>query len=145
GVDRARGRDPAARGTPLRMRVRWRMSAGLGLLRKWGWGQLFAEAGHAAGALAEPNRLRSGLEPLDADGIRAMLVEQRTLRRGTAPNAYAQWFSTEPVRDPRLFVANREVLSRLVEVERAWQSNPSAGNAVLVLGGSGTGKSSTLS
>jgi hypothetical protein len=112
--------------------------------RKWGQGLHFAEAGQAAEDLAQLYRLRAGIERLDAQGVRALVTAQERLRRTEVPGSYAELFSGEPLRDPRLFVANREVLATLVRAERAWQSQPDAGNAVLVLGTSGTGKSSTL-
>ena len=57
---------------------------------------------------------------------------------------YRALFAPEPVRDPRLFVAHRKSLQEVVRVERAWQQDPATGNAVLVVGSTGSGKSSLV-
>ncbi|MCA9652255.1 MAG: cation:proton antiporter [Myxococcales bacterium] len=102
------------------------------------------EVGQAAEDLALRYRLRAGLERFDAHAIRSFLGEQLTQRRGRLEGLHASLFSGEPLRDPRLFVANRDALGAIVRAERAWQSDPAHGNGALVVGPSGTGKSSTL-
>ena len=142
---RSRVADATTRRGSLRVRARRWLGRARTLLRKWGMGLHFAEAGQAAEDLAHLYRLRAGLEHLDAHGIRALVTEQRNARRGVVPESYARWFTVDPVQDPRLYVANRDVLSTLVQAERAWQADADTGNAILVLGSSGMGKSSTLS
>jgi hypothetical protein len=102
------------------------------------------EVGQAAEDLALRYRLRVGQQRLDAHAIRSFLEDQRALRRTRISGLPGSLFTTDPLRDPRLFVANREALTTIVRAERTWQAQPAAGNAVLVVGGSGTGKSSTI-
>jgi hypothetical protein len=130
--------------TRLRLRL-WRsgaraLSLARGLLRALRAG----EVGQAAEDLALRYRLRVGQQRLDAHAIRSFLDDQRTLRRTRLSGLPGSLFTTEPLRDPRLFVANREALTAIVRAERAWQAQPAAGNAVLVVGATGTGKSSTI-
>jgi len=102
------------------------------------------EVGQAAEDLALRYRLRVGLQRLDAHAIRSFLDDQRALRRARLTGLPGELFTTEPLRDPRLLVANRDALATIVRAERAWQAEPTTGNAVLVVAPSGTGKSSTL-
>jgi Kef-type K+ transport system membrane component KefB len=102
------------------------------------------EVGQAAEDLALRYRLRVGAQRLDAHAIRSFLDDQRALRRTRLSGLPGSLFTTEPLRDPRLFVANREALTAVVRAERVWQAQPATGNAVLVTGACGTGKSSTL-
>ncbi|MEM6994066.1 MAG: hypothetical protein AAF721_26370, partial [Myxococcota bacterium] len=89
-------------------------------------------------------RLRSGAEQADAADIRGYLRDAEASVDAKLPPMYRALFSTEPVRDPRLFVAHREALQEVVRVERAWQQDSSTGNGALVVGASGTGKSSMI-
>lgn len=102
------------------------------------------EVGQAAEDLALRYRLRAGLQRLDAHAIRAFLDDQRTLRRTRLEGLPGSLFTVDPLRDPRLFVANRDALTTIVRAERTWQAQPTTGNAVLVVGPTGTGKSSTI-
>lgn len=130
--------------TRLRLRA-WRAGAralarARGLVRTLRAG----EVGQAAEDLALRYRLRVGQPRLDAHAIRSFLDDQRTLRRTRLSGLPGSLFTTEPLRDPRLFVANRDALTAIVRAERAWQAQPTAGNAVLVIGSTGVGKSSTV-
>ncbi len=100
--------------------------------------------GEAAHGIGRHYRLRSGAERADAADVREYLREQYGEVGAELPPMYRALFSPEPVRDPRLFVANRDALQEIVRVERAWQQAPSQGNAVLVCGGVGMGKSSLV-
>ena len=112
--------------------------------RRWLDALHLAEAGQAAEDLAELYRLRAGLRRLDAQAIRNLVTEQESLRRCELSDPYAALFSREPLRDPRLFVAHAEVLDALLSAERGWQAKPEQGNGVLVVGPSGSGKSSIV-
>ena len=85
-------------------------------------------------------RLRSGLSLPSAAAL-AKLVEVNN-EIGLSSD-YAALFHNQPIRDPRFFVANREPLKIVTRAERGWQQKRRA-NAVLVLGGPGSGKSSLL-
>ncbi len=115
-----------------------------GRLEAWARGWLVAETGQAAEELAHLYRLRAGIERLDARAIRGLVTEQERLHVGRLPAEYASLYASEPLRDPRFFVANREALDTLVRTERAWHAQPESGNGVLVVGPSGSGKSSLL-
>jgi hypothetical protein len=112
--------------------------------QRWSRGLHLAEAGQAAEDLAQLYRLRAGLHNLDAQAIRALVAEQQSMRGSELEESYATLFSREPLRDPRLFVANGDVLAALLAAERAWQTKPEQGNSVLVVGPSGSGKSSMV-
>lgn len=100
--------------------------------------------GETADGLARHYRLRAGTEKADAADIRAYLRDAAATVDAKLPPVYRALFSTDPVRDPRLFVAHRSALQEVVRAERAWQQDPTTGNAVLVVGASGTGKSSMV-
>lgn len=119
----------ARRGEPLRelARTLWKRARG--------------EAAHGIG---RHYRLRSGAERADAADVRELLAERDRAENADLPQVYRALFAAEPVRDPRLFVANRKALQEVVRVERAWQQDPATGNAVLVVGSSGSGKSSLV-
>lgn len=130
--------------TRLRRRA-WRAGTqALAALRRLVLTLRTGEMGQAAEDLALRYRLRVGQQRLDAHAIRSYLDDQRALRRTRLSGLPGSLFTTEPLRDPRLLVANREALSAVVRAERAWQAQPAAGNAALVVGPTGTGKSSTL-
>lgn len=130
--------------TRLRMRA-WRLGTrALAAARSLLLTLRTGEMGQAAEDLALRYRLRVGQQRLDAHAIRSYLDDQRTLRRTRLSGLPGSLFTTEPLRDPRLLVANREALGTIVRAERAWQAEPAAGNAVLVVGPTGTGKSSTI-
>ncbi|MCA9711768.1 MAG: ATP-binding protein, partial [Myxococcales bacterium] len=135
---------PVSRFDRLRLRARQLQVRGLEALRQLVHALQTGEVGQAAEDLALRYRLRSGLERFDAHAIRSYLTEQQGLRRGRLEGLHASLFSAEPLRDPRLFVANRESLGTIVRAERAWQTDPAHGNGALVVGPSGAGKSSTL-
>ena len=96
--------------------------------------------GALASALTSDYRLRSGLTLPSAAAISRLLEIDASLR---VPHDYATLFSNQPIRDPRFFVANREILRTVAKAERTWQSRKSA-NAVLIIGGPGSGKTSLL-
>ncbi len=100
--------------------------------------------GPTADGIGRHYRLRSGAEQADGADIRAYLRDAEATVDAKLPAMYKALFSTDPVRDPRLFVAHREALQEVVRVERAWQQDPSSGNGALVVGASGTGKSSMV-
>jgi Kef-type K+ transport system membrane component KefB len=132
------------RWTRLRLRVRRLLTQGLAGARKLVRTLRTGEVGQVAEDLALHYRLRAGLQRLDAHAIRSFLDDQRALRRTLLSGLPGSLFTTEPLRDPRLFVANRDALTTIVRAERAWQAQPAAGNAVLVVAPAGTGKSSTI-
>ncbi len=79
------------------------------------------------------------------------MLSARDLREGLAsieaaelPPLYRRLMTTEPVRDPRLFTAHREVLKAVLGDERRWTRDTDETEAVLVLGGPGSGKTSLL-
>ncbi len=132
------------RWTRLRLRARRLIDQAItttrGLIRTLRTG----EVGQAAEDLALRYRLRAGLQRLDAHAIRSYLEDQRALRRTRLTGLPGSLFTVEPLRDPRLFVANRDALTTVVRAERIWLAQPTSGNAVLVVGATGTGKSSTI-
>lgn len=93
----------------------------------------------AVASLNEDYRLRSGQTLLSASEIAAMVPTVSD----HLPRDYLALFAEQPIRDPRLFVANREALRCTTQAEREWIDG-SPGNAMLVIGGPGTGKSSLL-
>lgn len=94
----------------------------------------------AAASLSEDYRLRAGQAAVSASEIAAMLPSPPS----HLPREYAALFAEQPIRDPRFFVANREALRVIGKAERAW-TDGQGGNGVLVLGGTGSGKTSLLS
>lgn len=90
--------------------------------------------------LTSDYRLRSGLSLPSAAAI-AKLVEADN--RSELGSDYLALFLDQPIRDPRFFVANRELLKAINRAERSWQQRRQA-NAALVVGGPGTGKTSLL-
>ena len=112
-------------------RVRERASAA--------WTDLARRVRAAVAGLSEDYRLRSGQAPVSASEIAAMLPTPPA----HLPREYVALFGEQPIRDPRLFVANREALRRVSKAEREWHEG-SLGNGALVIGGPGSGKSSLL-
>jgi Kef-type K+ transport system membrane component KefB len=109
------------------------------------WGAAVLRArGEAAHGIGRHYRLRSGAERADAADVREILREYDPSAAAELPAMYRALFSVDPVRDPRLFVAHREALQEVVRVERAWQQSPVTGNAVLVVAGTGMGKTSLV-
>jgi Kef-type K+ transport system membrane component KefB len=100
--------------------------------------------GEAAHGLGRHYRLRAGTERADAADVREFVAELVNAGNNDLPPVYRALFSADPVRDPRLFVANRDALQEVVRAERGWQQDPSVGNGVLVIGRSGTGKTSLV-
>jgi hypothetical protein len=130
--------------TRLRLRLQRLATQGLAAARGLVRALRTGEVGQVAEDLALHYRLRAGLQRLDAHAIRSFLDDQQALRRTRLTGLPGSLFTTEPLRDPRLFVANRDALTTIVRAERAWQAEAAAGNAVLVVAPSGTGKSSTI-
>lgn len=104
------------------------------------WATLRERAGNVAAELSSDYRLRSGRDLPTAAAI-AKLIELDTAPR--VSREYASLFADQPIRDPRFFVANREVLRTISRAERSWQQHRTA-NALLVVGGPGSGKTSLL-
>lgn len=104
------------------------------------WAQLRARLSSVAASLTRDYRLRSGLSLPSAAAI-AKLVEADNVQ--SAGSAYTVLFGDQPIRDPRFFVANREILRVVSKAERAWQQRRTA-NGVLIVGGPGSGKTSLL-
>lgn len=102
------------------------------------------ETGQSADELALRYHLRTGGKRVDAQVIRTYLEDQTRIRAAAIEGLYASLFTAEPLRDPRLFVAHRDALNGVIKAARTWQADHRAGNGALVLGGSGSGKSSTL-
>jgi Kef-type K+ transport system membrane component KefB len=133
-----------SQGERLWGRMRHLLEATFGRWRRWTRRLHLAEAGQAAEDLAHLYRLRAGLHRFDAQAIRALVAEQEALRRSELEDGYASLFSREPLRDPRFLVANGDVLATVLAAERAWQAKPEQGNGVLIVGPSGSGKSSMV-
>src|SRR5690606_4046123 len=109
------------------------------------WDTLVVRArGEAAHGIGRHYRLRSGAERADAADVRELLREYDPAASAELPAMYRALFSVDPVRDPRLFVAHRSALQEVVRVERAWQQSAVMGNAVLVVAGTGMGKTSLV-
>lgn len=95
--------------------------------------------------VARLRKLHADDDRFDPGDIREFVAErskQRAVSNG--PAVYEQLFSTDPLRDPMLFSAHRRQLEAVVGAERTWVGDRSAGNAVLVVGSSGSGKTSML-
>ena len=103
------------------------------------WTGLARRVVTAVAGLNEDYRLRSGQTLLSASEIAAMVPTVSD----HLPREYLALFAEQPIRDPRLFVANREALRCASRAEREWIDG-SLGNGMLVIGGPGTGKSSLL-
>lgn len=122
--------------------ARLRFGRSLARLRERGgaaWSDLARRVSAAVSGLSEDYRLRSGQASLSASEIAAMLPAPPA----HLPREYVALFGEQPIRDPRLFVANREALRRVSKAEREWIDG-SLGNGALVIGGPGSGKSSLL-
>ncbi|KIG13829.1 diguanylate cyclase/phosphodiesterase [Enhygromyxa salina] len=104
------------------------------------WAQLRARMSKLAASLTRDYRLRSGLSLPSAAAIAKLIEADNALR---VSSAYAVLFADQPIRDPRFFVANREILRVVSKAERAWQQRRAA-NGVLIVGGPGSGKTSLL-
>jgi Kef-type K+ transport system membrane component KefB len=129
-----------SRRTDLARRQVWREFSRLREQLERGWTIVRERVATLAGAVTSDYRLRSGLTLPSAAVIAKLLENEATLRIG--PD-YATLFSNQPIRDPRFFVANREILRSVARAERNWQTRRSA-NAVLIVGGPGSGKTSVL-
>ncbi len=137
------GGDPSrwvSRQTDLARRQVWREFIRLRERVQGWWAIVRGRVGALAGTLSSDYRLRSGLTLPSAAAIARILETEGALR---VPGDYAALFGTQPIRDPRFFVANREILRTIAKAERTWQSRRSA-NAVLIVGGPGSGKTSLL-
>lgn len=122
-------RKPA--GTHVRLAAIWR-------------GLVLAVRGEAA-RYAELLRLRAEASRFDPADMRDFLTNrQRDREKVQGPALYEQLFSDAPIRDPVLFIANREELRAIVHAAREWVGDAGAGNAALVTGAAGSGKSSLL-
>jgi Kef-type K+ transport system membrane component KefB len=129
-----------SRRTDLARRQVWREFSRLReRLEPW-WAALRERVAALRTELTSDYRLRSGLTLPSAVAIAKMIEVEATMR--VAPE-YAALFSNQPIRDPRFFVANREILRSIGKAERNWQTQRSA-NAVLIVGGPGSGKTSVL-
>jgi hypothetical protein len=104
------------------------------------WALLRARLASVTAAVTRDYRLRSGLSLPSAAEIAKLIEADNTLRVGTE---YAVLFADQPIRDPRFFVANREILRAVTRAERTWQQRRAA-NGVLIVGGPGSGKTSLL-
>ncbi len=102
--------------------------------------RLIQRVSSAAASLSQDYRLRSGRSLLSANEIAELLPGSPS----HLPREYIALFTDQPIRDPRFFVANREALRVVTRAERRWIDHE-AGNAMLVIGGPGTGKTSLLS
>jgi len=140
-VERSVGRDPLTQlhhaGRRAVDAVQERLRRAFELIRA-------GEAGQSADELALRYHLRTGGRRVDAQAIRSYLEDQVRARTSSIEGLYASLFTSDPLRDPRLFVANRDALNGVIKAARTWQGEPRAGNGALVLGGSGSGKSSIL-
>lgn len=120
--------------------------------------KLRERGGNLVAALTRDYKLRAGLTLPSAASIARMLSAQSDLE---LPREYRVLFDEQPIRDPRFFAVNREPLRRITRAERTWAQARQArkredkredkreraqtvGNAVLVVGGPGSGKTSLL-
>lgn len=140
----ATGADDAARWVSRRTdRARRQVGRELARLREQAlalWTRLRERAETVAAGLTSDYRLRSGRELPSPAEIARMIEAYKTPR---ASREYATLFADQPIRDPRFFVANREVLKAISKAERNWQQHRTA-NGLLVIGGPGSGKTSLL-
>lgn len=129
-----------SRRTDLARRQVWRELSRLReQLEAW-WAVVRERAVALAGGVTSDYRLRSGLTLPSAAAIAKLIEAEAALKVGPE---YATLFGNQPIRDPRFFVANREILRAVARAERSWQTRRSA-NAVLIVGGPGSGKTSVL-
>nr|WP_255216450.1 cation:proton antiporter [Pseudenhygromyxa sp. WMMC2535] len=104
------------------------------------WARIRERGGALLATLRRDYELRSGLTLPSATAIAEMIANQDEL---PLPRDYRVLFSAQPIRDPRFFVVNREPLRQVLRAERAWLQSE-GGNALLLVGGPGTGKTSLL-
>src|SRR5690606_8091341 len=116
----------------------WRELARLRERAEQLWATLRERWARLAMALSTDYRMRSGLALPSATAIAKLLEADNALRVGSE---YAALFADQPIRDPRFFVANREMLRAISRAERNWQQQRSA-NSTLIIGGPGSGKTS---
>lgn len=84
-------------------------------------------------------------QPGDAAAIRRFLEpHQLGLVDEALPPLYPTLFRSTAIRDSRLFAAHGHALDIVIGAERAWRQDPTRGNAVIVRGSSGNGKTSLL-
>ena len=60
------------------------------------------------------------------------------------PSVYAPLFAVDTLRDPRFFAAHRSSLRIVVDAERSWRNDCGNGNAVVITGSFGSGRTSLL-
>ncbi|PRP90047.1 glutathione-regulated potassium-efflux system protein KefB [Enhygromyxa salina] len=104
------------------------------------WAQASERFTTFAAVLTTDYRLRSGLSLPSAAAIAKLIEADNALR--VSPD-YVAMFDDRAIRDPRFFVAHRELLRVISRAERTWQQGRTA-NGVLVVGGPGSGKTSLL-
>lgn len=68
---------------------------------------------------------------------------ETALKSSSLSAGYAPLFEERPVRDPRFFTVHRDVLRRAEAAEREWRRSK-RGNAMLIIGEAGAGKTSLL-
>lgn len=129
-----------SRRTDRARRQVWRELARLRERAEQLWATLRERWARLAMALSTDYRMRSGLALPSATAIAKLLEADNALRVGSE---YATLFADQPIRDPRFFVANREMLRAISRAERNWQQQRSA-NSTLIIGGPGSGKTSLL-
>ncbi len=97
------------------------------------------------------NRLTDATDWLKQHGPRSIALRDASDLRGAVerrrgeqlPDSVLRWFSQAPVRDERIFTAQRTLLESVVDEEAGWSSG--AATAILLRGPIGSGKSSLLS
>lgn len=111
---------------------------------RW-WRRMFVALRGEAARYAEARRKKAAAAEYNPGDIRDFLAERARARaENQGPRMYERLFADAPLLDAVLFVAHRAQLDAIVHAGRSWRADTAAGNAALVVGGAGTGKTSLL-
>lgn len=133
------------------VRARARFNHLVETLSHWGrsaemrWSELRKRI-HAFAERSSANNIAHELPKAgDAASIRRFLAHyyESKVDEGL-PTLYPSLFRSTAIRDSRLFAAHTQALDLVLGAERAWRQDPTQGNAVIVRGTSGNGKTSLL-
>ncbi len=123
------GRSARARFSPVRAKISQTVVALRTFLRRV-----------SGGDLSHDLRLRYAKEAPDAGEIRAYVERARAMT--SLPPAYARLFDPGPIRDHRIFTANRDKLEAALGAERSWLAG--GPSSALIVGKHGAGRTSIL-